>query len=77
MKRFDIEPTQGGGLDIQETSFGDWVRWDDVRKLKESLTELLDVARSLVEADEDDYYSDYREVAKEARKVIAKFEGKK
>lgn len=33
VKRFDIEPTQGGGLDIQETPFGDWVKWQDVKHL--------------------------------------------
>ena len=60
-----------------ECSDGDWVKWDDVQELKQSLTELLDVARSLVETDEDDYYKDYRMVAREARKVIAKFEGTK
>ena len=61
----------------EESPDGEWVKWDDVRELEQSLAELLDVARSLVEADEDDYYSDYRMVAKDARKVIAKFEGTK
>ncbi len=77
MKRYDVEHTVWGDLSIVQRSNGEWVKWDDVQELKQSLTELLDVARSLVEADEDDYYSDYRMVAHDARKVIAKFEGKK
>lgn len=84
MKRFDMEiqPQRyymGEGesyvVSPYESTNGDWVKWYDVQELKQSLTELLDVARSLVETDEDDYYKDYRMVAREARKVIAKFEG--
>lgn len=33
MQRFDIKATQGGGLDIQETPFGDWVEWSSVEDL--------------------------------------------
>ena len=35
VKRYDIEATQGGGLDIQETPFGDWVKWEDVKPREE------------------------------------------
>lgn len=86
MKRYTILAEDGFPMSYEEgvekteiiqDAKGEWVKWDDVQELKQSLTELLDVARSLVEADEDDYYSDYRMVAKDARKVIAKFEGTK
>ena len=47
MKRFDIEPTQGGGLDTQETPFGDWVRWEDVTDLETNMDKAI---RLLIEA---------------------------
>ena len=59
-----------------ECSDGDWVKWDDVQELKQSLTELLDVAHQVVE----NYYDglgDEQSVARAARKAITKFEGSK
>ena len=41
MKRYDVEHTVWGDLSIVQRSNGEWVKWDDVRKLEKSHKELL------------------------------------
>ena len=41
MKRYDVEHTVWGNLSIVQRSNGEWVKWNDVRKLEKSHKKLL------------------------------------
>lgn len=84
MKRYDVEHTVWGDLSIVERSNGEWVKWDDVERLKSSHAELLKALKELYYTvqgevpsllDEDSDGNGYLDV--EISNAIAKAEGTK
>lgn len=70
MTRFDIEPTQGGGLDIQETPFGDWVEWASVEDLIYMCNTLV-VENELLRQSHDKMIQQLNDVVDVAKKDIS------
>lgn len=72
MKRYDVEHTVWGDLSIVQRSNGDWVKWDDVQELIQTLKE----ARLVVDGVCEEYRA-YRGLLNKIDKVLNNIEGTK
>ena len=70
MKRYDVEHTVWGDLSIVQRSNGEWVKWDDVQELIQTLKE----ARLVVDGVCDEYKG-YLVTLRKIDKVLNKIEG--
>ena len=72
MKRYDVEHTVWGDLSIVQRSNGEWVKWDDVQELIQTLKE----ARLVVDGVCDEYKG-YLVTLRKIDKVLNNIEGAK